>query len=284
MVEEVEYKALTGPKMLLVAAVIVVIAAVILFISIATKLYFLIAITGILVIASLVMLCGLFSLDPNQAVVVQFCGYYKGTIRKSGLSWCNPFYGRKKIFVGLRNMQTARIKVNDYKGNPIFISAVVVWRIKDTAKSVYEVDNFEHFMSIQSHSALRFVAGLYPYDAESDEEVSLRASKREINDKLIEQLEERLNRAGIAVEEAYISDLAYSEEIAAAMLRRQQAEAVIAARKSIVNGALQMVESAILGLERRELIRLDNDVKGKLVSNLLVILCGEDNAKPVLSL
>ena len=284
MVEEKVYGALSGPKILGIILGIIALNAVFFALCFIIEVYALLVAPSIIFLLCLILLCGLFSLDPNQAVVVQFCGYYKGTIRKSGLSWCNPFYGRKKIFVGLRNMQTARIKVNDYKGNPIFISAVVVWRVGDTAQATYEVDSFEQFMSIQSHSALRFVAGLYPYDAESDEEVSLRASKREINDKLIEQLEERLNRAGIAVEEAYISDLAYSEEIAAAMLRRQQAEAVIAARKSIVNGALQMVESAILGLERRELIRLDNDVKGKLVSNLLVILCGEDNAKPVLSL
>jgi regulator of protease activity HflC (stomatin/prohibitin superfamily) len=228
---------------------------------------------------------GLSVIAPNEAVITTFLGTYMGTMKKSGLRWVNPFYSKQKISLRARNLNGEMLKVNDKNGNPIEIAAVVVWQVADTARAVFDVDSYELFVHIQSEAAVRNLAGTYAYDHNEDETavMTLRDSTGQINDYLENELNERLSRAGVTVVEARISHLAYAPEIAHAMLQRQQASAIVAARRQIVDGAVGMVEMALQRLEEKGTVSLDNDRKASLVSNLLIVLCGEKSVTPVVN-
>jgi regulator of protease activity HflC (stomatin/prohibitin superfamily) len=240
---------------------------------------------GILFFAGVILFIGLTVINPNEAAVATFFGEYVGTMKQNGLRWVNPLYRRRKISLRARNLNGQKLKVNDKMGNPIEIAAVVVWFVKDTAQAVFEVDDYQKFVEIQSEAAVRKLAGSYSYDNIEDEEASitLRDGSGKINDMLEHELNERLTRAGVGVLEARISHLAYSPEIAGAMLQRQQASAVVAARKQIVDGAVGMVEMALAKLSEKEIVHLDEERKAAMVSNLLVVLCGEKSVSPVVN-
>ncbi|MDM8007113.1 MAG: SPFH domain-containing protein [Phycisphaerae bacterium] len=237
----------------------------------------------LLLIGLIIIWVGFFSLQPNEAAVVLLFGAYQGTSRREGLQWANPFYRKMKISLRARNLNGDKLKVNDQRGNPIEIAAVVVWRVQDTAQAVFDVDNYEHYVSVQSESAVRHLASRYPYDTTVEHELSLRGSMDEVSLDLQRELQERLSKAGVVVEEARLSHLAYAPEIAGVMLRRQQAEAVVAARTRIVEGAVGMVETALQQLEQHKTVELDDERKAAMVSNLLVVLCGEQAAQPVVN-
>lgn len=226
---------------------------------------------------------GFYTLQPNEAAVLLLFGAYRGTARRPGLAWNNPLYRKAKISCRSRNLNGEKLKVNDLRGNPIEIAAVVVWRVQDTAQATFDVDNYHDFVSTQSESAVRHLASAYPYDSHEDGELSLRGSMEEVSAALQAELQQRLSKAGVFVEEARLSHLAYAPEIAGAMLRRQQAEAVVAARRRIVEGAVGMVEAALDSLAERKMIELDPERKAAMISNLLVVLCGEQAAQPVLN-
>ena len=232
-----------------------------------------------------VLLGGFFTLQPNQAAVLLLFGRYKGTVRTSGFHWANPFLTKTKISLRARNLNMETIKVNDLRGNPIEIAAVVVWRVADTAQAVFDVDHFESYVSVQSEAALRHLASAYPYDSgEHDhDQLTLRGSMDEVSVALTKELQERVSKAGVEIEEARLSHLAYSPEIAGAMLQRQQAEAIVAARTRIVDGAVGMVELALAKLEEKQTVQLDEERKAAMVSNLLVVLCSEKAAHPVVN-
>ncbi len=227
--------------------------------------------------------CGFFTLQPNEAAVLLLFGEYKGTVRVSGFRWANPLLHKTKISLRIRNFNTEKLKVNDQRGNPTDIAAVVVWRVQNTAHAVFEVDDYKNYVHIQSEAALRHLASRYPYDAAADGELSLRGSMDEVSRALQQELQERLGKAGVVVEEARLSHLAYAQEIAGAMLRRQQAEAIVAARFRIVEGAVGMVEAALERLQEKRTVALDDERKAAMVSNLLVVLCGEQAAQPVVN-
>ena len=268
--------------------------------------------------AAIISLCGHFTLQPNEARVLILFGAYKGTVRQSGFWWANPFYSRlrgrvplppgntaaetvnvarkqlglsvpttrglsAKISLRARNFSSEKLKVNDKRGNPIEIAAVVVWRVEDTAKAAFDVDDYESYVHIQSESAIRHIASVYAYDRGEEHEPTLRESADEVAGALKKELEVRLDKAGVVIEEARLTHLAYSPEIAQAMLRRQQAEAVIAARQKIVHGAVTMVQMALKDLTENKVIELDEERKATMVSNLLVVLCGEREAQPVIN-
>ncbi|MEM9531259.1 MAG: SPFH domain-containing protein [Pseudomonadota bacterium] len=241
-------------------------------------------IPGILLsLVVLVLWFGFFMVHPNQAKVLQLFGSYKGTAREPGLRWANPFYAKKAISVRVRNFESGKLKVNESSGSPIEIAAVVVWKVVDTAEAVFEVDDFEEFVNIQSEAALRNLATSYPYESDKDDELSLRSHPGKISESLKAEIQDRLQKAGVEVIEARISHLAYAPEIANAMLRRQQASAIIAARERIVEGAVGMVELALSELNRQNIIELDEERKATMVSNLLVVLCSDENTQPVLN-
>jgi regulator of protease activity HflC (stomatin/prohibitin superfamily) len=225
---------------------------------------------------------GFFIINPNEAAVLLLFGKYKGTSHANGFRWTNPFMTKRKVSLRARNLNGDRLKVNDKSANPIEIAAVVVWRVKDTFKALFEVDDYEDYVRIQSESALRHLASSYPYDGDGDE-LSLRGSTDEINEHLRTEISERLDLAGIQVIEARFSHMAYAPEIASAMLQRQQAAAVVQARRLIVDGAVGMVEMALDRLKAQEVIHLDEDKKATMVSNLLVVLCSEKAAQPVVN-
>ncbi len=229
------------------------------------------------------LLAGLFMVNPNEGKVMQLFGAYKGTAKQEGLRWANPFFTKKKVSLRVRNFESSRLKVNDIDGNPIEIAAVVVWKVVETAEAVFEVDDYEHYVKVQSESALRNLATSYAYDAHDDQHVSLRGHTNAVADHLKREIQERLARAGVQVLEARISHLAYAPEIAAAMLQRQQAGAIIAARQRIVEGAVGMVEMALDMLSAKSIITLDEERKAAMVSNLLVVLCGDRNTQPVIN-
>ncbi len=259
----------------------------------------------LLLIIDIIMWCGLMQLEPNEARVTTWFGKYSGTFAKTGFYWINPFYGTKKVSLRARNLDAEPIKVNDKTGNPVMIGLVLVWKLKDTYKALFEVDTqtmasapntvgsdtkglmkaLESFVRVQSDAALRQVAGQYAYDDEDNknDELTLRSSADEINQQLEEKLDERLALAGIEVVEARINYLAYAPEIAAVMLRRQQASAIITAREKIVEGAVSMVKMALDKLSNEQIVELDDDKKAAMVSNLLVVLCGDDSAQPVVN-
>jgi len=235
------------------------------------------------IIASVISFGGFFTLQPNEARVLILFGHYKGTERSSGFHWTNPFYTKTRISLRARNLDGEKLKVNDKGGNPIEIAAVVVWRVMDTAQAVFDVDDYQHFVRIQSESAIRHLAGLYNYDHGENEETTLRSGREEVAEEMQKELQERLGNAGVEVLEARITHLAYAPEIAQAMLRRQQAEAIIAARTKIVQGAVGMVEMALQSLAEKQVIDLDEERKASMVSNLLVVLCGESEVNPIIN-
>jgi regulator of protease activity HflC (stomatin/prohibitin superfamily) len=226
---------------------------------------------------------GFFMVQPNQAKVLLLFGEYVGSVKTPGLRWTNPFYRAKAISLRVRNFETTKLKVNDHTSNPVEIAAVVVWRVVDTAEAMFEVDNYENFVHVQSEAALRGVANQYPYDPHEDTQLSLSGSTAEVAERLKKEIQERLSKAGVSVLEARISHLAYAPEIASAMLRRQQANAIIAARRRIVEGAVGMVEDALQQLSAKQVVRLDEERKAAMVSNLLVVLCSEQATAPVVN-
>ncbi len=229
------------------------------------------------------LLIGLFIVNPNEGKVLQLFGRYAGTAKTPGLRYANPLFSKKRISLRVRNFESARLKVNDLDGNPIELAAVVVWKVVDTAEAVFEVDNYENYVHVQSESALRNMATSYPYDAHDDTHLSLRGHTSAIADHLRKEIQDRLSRAGVEVIEARITHLAYAPEIAAAMLQRQQAGAIIAARSRIVEGAVGMVEMALEMLSTKAIVHLDEERKAAMVSNLLVVLCSERGTQPVLN-
>ena len=234
-------------------------------------------------IAVLVCYRGFFMVHPNQAKVLQLFGTYVGSVRQTGLRWANPFYSRQPVSLRVRNFESGQMKVNDAVGNPIEIAAVVVWRVVDSAEAIFEVDDYESFVHIQSEAALRNMATSYPYEAHDNDEIALRSNPHAIAGKLREEVQARLDKAGVEVIEARISHLAYAQEIASAMLKRQQAQAIVAARRQIVDGAVGMVKMALNELREQGVVDLDEERKASMVSNLLVVLCGEENARPVVN-
>lgn len=266
----------------------------------------------IIEITGIIMATGFFTLQPNEARVLLLFGEYKGTVKQSGFHWGNPFYSngervvietqgqpsvpikgvqlgqrtkstRNKISLRARTHNVEKLKVNDKRGNPIEIGAVVIWKVEDTAQAMFDVDDYEEYVHTQSESALRHLASLYAYDHGEENEITLRSGVEEISSALRAQLQERLHKAGVVVEEARLTHLAYAPEIAQAMLRRQQAEAVIAARQKIVHGAVSMVEMALKELAEKQVLQLDDEGKAAMVSNLMVVLCGESEAQPVIN-
>lgn len=262
----------------------------------------------IVILATLILFGGFFTLQPNEARVLILFGAYHGTVRTSGFHWANPFYARGRMFktapnpetkgqmmlvstghsrykisLRARNFNSDKLKVNDKRGNPIEIAAVVVWQVADTAQAIFDVDDYENYVKIQSESAIRHLASSYAYDYGEENEFTLRSSTDEVSQALREQLLERLTKAGVFVEEARLTHLAYAPEIAQAMLRRQQAEAIIAARQKIVHGAVSMVEMALRELSEHNILNLDEERKASMVSNLMVVLCGEAEVHPVIN-
>lgn len=241
-------------------------------------------VTGTIVIMlSFLGLAGLFMVNPNEGRVMQLFGKYVGTAKEEGLRWANPFYTKKRISLRVRNFETARMKVNDTDGNPVEIAAIVVWKVVDTAEASFHVDNYERFVEVQSESAVRNMATNYPYDSHEENVVSLRGNTGLISDHLTKEIQERLSQAGVEVIESRISHLAYAPEIAEVMLRRQQAGAIVAARSRIVDGAVGMVQMALKRLSEEKIIELDEERKAQMVSNLLVVLCGDRGAQPVVN-
>jgi regulator of protease activity HflC (stomatin/prohibitin superfamily) len=226
---------------------------------------------------------GFFIVAPNEAQVLQLFGDYAGTAKIPGLRWANPFFTRKKISLRVRNFESSHLKVNDAEGNPIEIAAVVVWRVVETAEATFEVNDYENYVHVQSEAAVRNAATSYPYDSHQDHVISLRGSTAAVADHLKQEVQQRLQKAGVEVLEARISHLAYAPEIAAAMLQRQQAGAIIAARQRIVEGAVGMVEMALQMLSHKEIVTLDEERKAAMVSNLLVVLCGEKAPQPIVN-
>ncbi len=231
------------------------------------------------------LVTGFFKVQPNQAKVMTLFGKYVGTVKDDGLRWTIPFFVRNTVSLRIRNFESAKIKVNDIQGNPIEIATIVVWSVTDSAEAVFEVDDYESYVTIQSEAALRNLASSYPYDPRDDEEaeIALRSHPAEISNALKNEIQERLGKAGIKVLEARISHLAYAQEIASAMLQRQQAAAVVAARNKIVEGAVGMVEMALQRLSEKEIVELDEERKAAMVSNLLVVLCSEKSTQPVVN-
>ncbi|MCC6317499.1 MAG: SPFH domain-containing protein [Gemmatimonadaceae bacterium] len=228
-------------------------------------------------------LSGLFTVQPNDGKVLTLFGKYTGTVREQGLWWANPFFAKKRISLRVRNFETAKLKVNDNHSNPIEIGAVVVWKVVDTAEAMFEVDDYTHYVVMQSEAAVRALAQSYPYDAHTVGEVSLSAHPAEVSQALQVAIQERLQKAGVEVVEARLSHLAYAPEIAAAMLRRQQANAIIAARQRIVEGAVSMVENALTLISDKGIVTLDDERRATMVSNLLVVLCSDKDAQPVVN-
>lgn len=300
-----------GFAMLLVILLLIPAAIVTLFLALPLSVYpWLVALAAVAFVGMIILSCGLFVLQPNQARVMIFFGEYRGTFRRTGFYWVNPFMSKKKVSLRIRNMDIAPIKVNDKVGNPVMIGMVLVWKVKDTYRAVFDVDSGENatvktnsdgkvevaatdavakalnaFVNIQSDAALREVTGHYAYDEESGsaDEITLRSSGHEINEQLEAKLNERLAMAGIEVVEARLNYLAYAPEIAAVMLRRQQASAIISAREKIVEGAVSMVKMALDRLNEEEVVALDEERKATMVSNLLVVLCADEPAQPVLN-
>ena len=229
------------------------------------------------------MFFGLFIVNPNEAQVVTLFGNYAGSMRKTGLWWVNPFTSRRRVSMRVRNFESAKLKVNDNHGNPIEIAAVIVWKVVDSAEAMFEVDNYENFVHVQCEAALRNLATSYPYDSHAENDVSLRGQPIEIADELRREVQERLEKAGVQVIEARISHLAYAPEIAGAMLRRQQASAIVAARQKFVEGAVGMVEMALDALSRKQVVQLDEERMAAMVSNMLVVLCSDQHTQPVVN-
>lgn len=283
MIREIERKTLPG---LLAIGVLLVLNALFVYFIVASvnaDNSIGIVVSGLFLLLSLLAWPGLFIVNPNEAKVLQLFGRYAGTAREPGLRYANPFFTKKKISTRVRNFETDKLKVNDRDSNPIEIAAVVVWRVVDTAEALFEVDNFSEYVQVQSEAALRSLATSYPYDAHEADQLSLSANAGEISEKLAAEVHDRLAKAGVEVIEARISHLAYAPEIASAMLQRQQANAIIAARQKIVEGAVGMVEMALEDLAQRDVLELDEERRAQMVSNLLVVLCADRNPQPIIN-
>lgn len=282
--QEIEKRVQSGPIAMILSTLLLILAVAVIVLGAVNDMTFPIFIGLVLFIAWIIVIIGFFTLQPNEAAVIILFGAYKGTVKQPGWHWANPFYTKRKISLRSRNFNSDRLKVNDEMGNPIEIATVIVWRVQNTAEALFDVENYINYVEIQSESALRHLAGLYPYDVtENDKQLSLRGSADEVSEALKVELQARLGKAGVLVEEARLSHLAYSPEIAAAMLQRQQASAIIAARQKIVEGAVGMVEMALKKLNEHEIVELDEERKAAMVSNLLVVLCGERSTQPIIN-
>jgi regulator of protease activity HflC (stomatin/prohibitin superfamily) len=283
MVSERQFHAMSGWPMLAVNLGALVVSVVLFIVGAASASALLIVVAILLGLASLVSLRGHFTLQPNQAMLLILFGEYKGTTRESGFAWANPFLTRLQLSLRLRNLEGERLKVNDKLGNPIEIAAVIVWRVEDTSKAIFDVDDYERYVRVQSESAVRHLASAYAYDHGEPNEITLRSGMDEVAAALKTELQTRLDGAGVVVDEARLTHLAYAPEIAGAMLRRQQAEAIIAAREKIVHGAVSMVQMALSELAERNVLTFDDERRAVMVSNLLVVLCSEQNTQPVVN-
>jgi regulator of protease activity HflC (stomatin/prohibitin superfamily) len=283
MFREKKVQASSGWVMLLVLVAVLVLS-VVGFVAVA-RAHHVTLVVALMVVLVVDGICfaGLQVVNPNEGQVVQLAGTYLGTLRDQGFWWVNPLTNRRRVSLRVRNFESAKLKVNDHDGNPIDIAAVVVWRVVDTAEAVFHVDNYENFVHVQSEAALRNLATLHPYDAHEDGVISLRGSTLVVADLLKKEIQDRLAQAGVEVLEARISHLAYASEIAGAMLQRQQAGAIIAARSRIVQGAVSMVEMALEELARKQIVELDTERKAAMVSNLLVVLCSDRHTQPVVN-
>ncbi len=283
MIREIQRKATSGGLMLTILLVLTVLA----FLGVISggrsdnPQQVAASVAGLIVLA--ILWAGLIVVQPNQGKALLLFGEYKGTIKEQGLWWANPFLTKKAVSLRVRNFETTKLKVNDHNSNPIEIAAVVVWQVTDTAEALFEVDNYEEYVRVQSESALRGLANQYPYDAHEEGQKSLSVNTQEVAEKLGQEIQERLAKAGVKVLEARVSHLAYAPEIAGVMLRRQQATAVIAARQKIVEGAVGMVELALEHLSRKQIVNLDEERKATMVSNLMVVLCSEQSTQPVVN-
>lgn len=278
MKNEIHVKATNGYVMLLLLAVLVI-SMVLGLVLLKTPLFLILALFVLLIVK------GFFVVNPNSSKVLVLFGAYKGTVRENGFFWANPFFTKQKISLRARNFDSERVKVNDKIGNPIMINVILVWQVSDTYKSAFDVDNYEEFVRVQTDAAVRKLAGSYPYDNFDDEqaELTLRSGMDEVNEALENEITERLSIAGIKVMEARIGYLAYAPEIASSMLKRQQAVAIVAARKKIVEGAVGMVEDALNQLSKDNIIDFDDDKKASMVSNLMVVLCGDKEVIPIVN-
>ena len=283
MITEVQKRVFSGLAMLPFLFALQAAAVWFLVSSIAAEAALSVVLAAVANLIGLLLWGGLFMVNPNEAKVLQLFGKYVGTVKNPGLRWANPFYSKHAISLRIRNFESAKVKVNDSLGNPIEIAAVVVWKVVDTAEALFEVDDYKNFVHIQSEAALRGLATAYPYDQHEEGEKSLRSHTNEIADHLKVQIQDRLHKAGVEVLEARMSHLAYAQEIAQAMLQRQQATAIIAARQKIVEGAVGMVEMAIEELRKKQVLELDEDRKAAMVSNLLVVLCSDHDAHPIVN-
>jgi regulator of protease activity HflC (stomatin/prohibitin superfamily) len=285
MLREKEHKAANGLLVLVVGLVLLVASIVALIQAAIAERGVAVGTLSILVVLISLAFSGLFTVNPNEGRVLTLFGRYVGTVREAGLFFANPFYAKKRISLRVRNFETTKLKVNDNHGNPIEIAAVVVWRVVDSAEALFEVDDYQHYVQTQSESAVRALAQTFPYDAHSNDhtEIALSTHPQEVAKGLQGAIQERLEKAGVHVIEARISHLAYSPEIASAMLRRQQASAIIAARRKIVEGAVGMVENALELISQKSIVTLDDERKAAMVSNLLVVLCSDRDAQPIVN-
>ncbi len=287
MIKEINRKCASGYLALVIIPVLNILDAWLFYKAVNAEYVAGIFLTVLSFIVILICYKGFFMVHPNQAKVLQLFGAYVGSVRETGLRWANPFYSKEAVSLRVRNFESEVLKVNDSSGNPIKIAAVVVWKVVDSAEAIFEVDDYESFVHIQSEAAVRNLATSYPYEIhDSDVQegtIALRSDPQEIATKLQAEVQDRLDKAGMEVIEARISHLAYAEEIASAMLKRQQAQAIVAARRQIVDGAVGMVKMALDELKEQGVIELDDERKAAMVSNLLVVLCGEENAQPVLN-
>jgi regulator of protease activity HflC (stomatin/prohibitin superfamily) len=283
MIRERQRTAISGWVMLPILLVLAAGAVRFLFLALQAKTIVGVLAAVLLEVATVICFGGFFVVNPNEGRVLQLFGAYRGTVREPGLRWASPFYTKKHVSLRVRNFESGKLKVNDFDGNPVEIAAVVVWRVVDTAEAVFEVDNFENYVKVQTESAIRNLATRYPYDTHEDEKVSLRGNTAAVAADLKHEIQDRLAKAGVEVIEARISPLAYAPEIAAVMLRRQQAAAIIAARTRIVEGAVGMVDMALERLSKSSHVQLDEERKAAMVSNLLVVLCSDREAQPVVN-
>ncbi len=282
-IREKDTGSLPGIPMLL-ASLALIVAGAYMFIALIRADAGIVAIGGILAaLVGLALMAGLYTVAPNQSAVLSLFGKYVGTVDETGLRWNNIFYTKKKISKRVRNFESGKLKVNELDGSPIEIAAIVVWEVSDSAEAVFNVDDYESFVQIQSEAAIRAMATSYPYDQHEDDQISLRSHPDEISERLRHEIQERLAKAGIHVIESRISHLAYSPEIAGAMLQRQQAGAIIAARKKIVEGAVGMVEDALAELQSKDIVDLDPERRAAMVSNLLVVLCSDKATQPIVN-
>ena len=283
MAHEHEIRGIAGWPMVFLLAAVVLAASAGLVLSAREAMVEGILLSSLVIAIACACFAGLTVVNPNQAKVVTLFGVYKGSLKAPGLWWVNPLTTRRRLSLRVRNFESGKLKVNDHDGNPIEIAAIIVWRIVETFEAVFNVDDYEHFVHVQTEAAVRILATTYPYDSHEDGQLSLRSSVGDITDRLRHEVHERLAKAGIEVIEARISHLAYAPEIAGAMLRRQQASAVIAARQKIVEGAVGMVEMALDEISRKGVVKLDEERKAAMVSNLLVVLCSERGVEPVVN-